>query len=152
VKVKSPLNWFGTWTRGGPGLNLLRLEENLSAVHLRLSHVLIESLPYHDFLDRYDREHTWFYIDPPYWDCESDYGKGLFGKPDFTRIATKMASMKGKATMSINGAPEIREIFKAFRMETVSTRYSVGQRVNADGDIKELLFHNFDAKTPKMWK
>jgi DNA adenine methylase len=29
--------------------------------------VTIECLPYADVIARYDRPHTFFYIDPPYW-------------------------------------------------------------------------------------
>ncbi|NJR20670.1 MAG: DNA adenine methylase [Hyphomonadaceae bacterium] len=31
------------------------------------------------FIPRYDRIATLFYLDPPYWGCEGDYGKNLFG-------------------------------------------------------------------------
>lgn len=54
-------------------LNLFRLEEYLSAAHLRLARVYIECLPYSDLISRYDRLDTFFYIDPPYWDCETYY-------------------------------------------------------------------------------
>jgi len=47
---------FGIVATGkGPRLNLLRIEEELSAAHLRLSRVIIEHLPWHDCIRRYDR-------------------------------------------------------------------------------------------------
>ncbi|SEJ50244.1 D12 class N6 adenine-specific DNA methyltransferase [Azotobacter beijerinckii] len=55
---------YGTATTTPPGLNLLRLEETLSAAHLRLSNVYIEHLPWQDCLRRYDREHTLFLHGP----------------------------------------------------------------------------------------
>jgi DNA adenine methylase len=57
---------FGTATTSGPRLNLLRIEEELSAAHLRLSQTTIEHLPWQACIDRYDRPHTLFYCDPPY--------------------------------------------------------------------------------------
>lgn len=48
---------YGTATTTPPGLNLLRLEESLSAAHLRLSNTYIEHLTWQDCIKRYDR-HT----------------------------------------------------------------------------------------------
>ncbi len=67
-------------TQRAPGFNLLRIEEDLSAAHLRLSRVQIERKPYQDFIRRYDKgEDVFFYLDPPYHGCEDYYGKGMFG-------------------------------------------------------------------------
>lgn len=64
----------GTATTTPPGLNLLRLEETLSASHLRLSSTFfIEHLSWQACIERYDRSHTLFYMDPPYWQTEG-YG------------------------------------------------------------------------------
>jgi DNA adenine methylase len=50
-----------------PRINLLRLEEDLSDVYFRLAGVTIENLPWQDFIKRYDRPGTFFYLDPPYF-------------------------------------------------------------------------------------
>ena len=63
---------FGTATTAPP-INLLRIEENLSAAHLRLTGVMIEQLPWLDCATRYDRPHSFLYMDPPYWQTEG-YG------------------------------------------------------------------------------
>ena len=64
---------FGTATTA-PAMNFLRIEEILSAAHLRLtSGPTVENLPWYDCLARYDRTHTFFYADPPYWETEG-YG------------------------------------------------------------------------------
>lgn len=132
---------FGTATTRPPKLNLLRIEEALSEAHLRLSKAYIENLPYADLIHRYDREHTFFYIDPPYWNCEDDYGKGIFNKKDFKVLALLISQLKGKALMSINDAPEIREIFCAFKIEEVVVRYSIGN--NSRPKVTELLISNY---------
>lgn len=60
-----------------PAINLLRIEENLSAAHMRLaSGTYIENLDWATCIDRYDRPHTLFYLDPPYWQTEG-YGVPL---------------------------------------------------------------------------
>lgn len=53
---------FGTATTG-PAINLLRIEENLSAAWQRLSGTYVESLPWLDCAERYDRAHTFHYVD-----------------------------------------------------------------------------------------
>lgn len=102
-----------------------RMESNLEAVHERLASVQIENLDYADFIARYDRKGTLFYIDPPYWDCEDDYGKGIFVKKDFEKLAEQLLSVKGKFILSINDTEKIREIFKDFKLEEVKTTYFV---------------------------
>ncbi len=58
---------FGISTTSGPGLNLLRIEENLSQAHLRLARVFVENMDWKAVMKRYDRPHTLHYLDPPYW-------------------------------------------------------------------------------------
>ena len=42
-------------------------QEDLSAAHLRLSRTYIESLDWATCIEKYDREHSLTYCDPPYW-------------------------------------------------------------------------------------
>lgn len=81
--------------------NLLRIEEDLSAAHLRLARVYVENRHYSYILEHYDRPDTFFYIDPPYWDCESYYGKGIFEKEDFLRLRDLLLNVKGKFLLSL---------------------------------------------------
>lgn len=139
ARVRGPT--FGIAATGAPRLNLLRMEEDLSEAHLRLSRVFIENRPYQDIIDRFDKPGTFFYVDPPYWDCENDYGKGLFSKEDFTALASQLGGIKGKFILSLNDRPQVREIFKGFRIESVKTRYSVG--AVRSKPVGEVLIRNF---------
>ena len=118
---------FGYGLTRPSGLNLLRIEEYLSAAHLRLARVYVECLPYSEVISRYDRPETFFYIDPPYFGCENDYGKGLFTRGDFALLAGQLAELKGKFLLSLNDRPEIRSIFSRFFLEEVTTTYSCGR-------------------------
>jgi len=116
---------FGVVVSGnGPRLNLLRIEEELSAAHLRLAQVVIEHLPWHDCIHRYDRPHTLFYLDPPYWQVHG-YGTD-FPFNEYERIADKMRTQQGKTILSINDHPDIRRIFGGFTMHPVQTTYCIG--------------------------
>lgn len=132
---------FGVANSSKPRLNLLRLEEDLSEAHLRLNRVYIENLPYDNLINRYDGQGTFFYIDPPYWNCESDYGKGLFNKDDFTLLRDQLLNCNGKWLVSINNVPQIRELFKGFEFKEVKTSYSINSDVNKQ--VTELLIANY---------
>lgn len=56
-----------------PGLNLLRIEETLSASHRQLSGAYIDKLDWQACRARYDLSHTYFYLDSSYWEAEG-YG------------------------------------------------------------------------------
>lgn len=115
---------FGYATTRYSRLNLLRIEEELSAAHIRLAQTYIECLNYDDIIKRYDKPHTFFYIDPPYWNCEKDYGKEIFAKADFLNLADILRNIQGKFLLSLNDVPEVREIFAKFRIEEVNVQYT----------------------------
>lgn len=132
---------FGYAPSSPPSFNLMRIEEDLSAAHLRLSQVYIENLPYADILKRYDRDYSLFYLDPPYWNSEDDYGVGLFSKEDFVKLADILDGVKGRFVLSINDTEPIREIFKQFSLVPVNTVYSLGKGNKTQA--KELVIKNF---------
>lgn len=102
-----------------------KLASAVYQLNQRLQGVYVECLPYQDFIIRYDRTETLFYLDPPYWNSENEYGKGKFSKADFDNLATLLKDIKGKFIMSLNDVPEIRAIFKDFYIKEVQTRYSM---------------------------
>ncbi|PCH69840.1 MAG: DNA methyltransferase [Rhodobacteraceae bacterium] len=123
-----------------PGrFNLTTLEPMLEDVHARLAGVVIECLGYSEFITRYDRPGALFYLDPPYWGCEDDYGKAMFGAEDFDRLADQLAGIQGKFLMSINDVPEIRVRFSRFDIEEVMTSYTVGKQTRSRKPRAELL-------------
>lgn len=132
---------FGTATTA-PTINLLRIEENLSAAHLRLGGVNIENLPWDTVVERYDRPHTFIYLDPPYWDTEG-YGVD-FGFEHYVRMAELMHQVKGKVMVSINDHPEIRRAFAGHHMLELSIKYSVGRAKGERKETGELVITNWD--------
>ena len=130
---------FGTSTTSVPGLNLLRIEQSLSDAHLRLAKVTVECLPWQDCIRRYDRPHTLFYCDPPYLGTQ---GYGVeFGLDQYEQLAQIMEGSNGRFLLSINDHPKIRQIFRAFKFEALSTTYSCSLSAVARAkERKELLF------------
>ena len=132
---------YGISATGAPRLNLLRIEEDLSEAHLRLARVFIENKPYDQVIQRFDKPGTLFYVDPPYWDCEGDYGEGLFSREDFGRLAGLLDGLKGRFILSLNDAPGVRETFANFHIEAVKTRYSISGAKKQEA--AEVLISNF---------
>ena len=124
---------FGVDTTGPARFNINRLGPILEEVHERLSGVVIERLPWDAFIDRYDHAGTLFYLDPPYFGCENDYGRNVFSRSDFVRIADKLGSIKGRFIVSLNDRPEVREVFSRFRICEVPLTYTI-----AGGDGKPV--------------
>lgn len=131
---------FGTSTTSAPRFNLLRIEEELSMAHLRLSRTLIEHLDWHKCIERYDRPHTLFYCDPPYWGTE---GYGVeFGLENYDHMAELARSIKGKMIISVNDIPEMRQAFNGLNIQTVDISYNLKVTGKAK-PRKELIIHNF---------
>lgn len=131
---------FGTATTSPPRLNLLRIEEDLSAAHLRLSQTYIEHLEWSECIRRYDRQHTLFYCDPPYWGTEG-YGVG-FGLEQYDRMAELARTIKGRMIISVNDIPEMHKAFAGLNITSVGINYTVGG-AGKGADRQELIIRNF---------
>jgi len=131
---------FGVFLERGARFNLTRLIPILEDIHERLSAVIIENLDWSDFIDRYDRENTLFYLDPPYFGGENYYGKDLFSRDQFSHLATRLERIKGKFIMSINNTPQIRELFAGFTIIEADVNYSCGS--NHNHKATELIISN----------
>ncbi|MWV33590.1 DNA adenine methylase [Klebsiella pneumoniae] len=131
---------FGTSTTSAPRFNLLRIEEELSMAHLRLSRTLIEHLDWHQCIERYDRPHTLFYCDPPYWGTE---GYGVeFGLENYDHMADLARRIKGKMIISVNDIPEMRQVFNGLNMQSVDISYNL-KVTGKPSPKKELVICNF---------
>jgi DNA adenine methylase len=136
---------FGTATTGQV-VNWPRIMESLSAAHQRLAGVTIEHLPWQKVIERYDRAHTFFYLDPPYWETEG-YGVD-FDIDQYHEMADLMRKVQGRVMVSINNHPEIRRIYAGFWMESLDICYSAGNsRVSERKSTGELVICNWDAST-----
>lgn len=118
--------------------NMTRLEPMLADINDRLAGVVIERLPWEVFIQRYDRSGMLFYLDPPYWGNENDYGKGVFGRGDFGRMAEVLSALKGHFILSLNAVPGVYETFSRFRIEDVDCQYSI-QGHGQQKSVKEVI-------------
>lgn len=132
---------FGTSTTGVPRLNLFTLQRLLEEAWIRLGQVMIECLDFRDLIPRYDREYTLFFLDPPYWKIDG-YAHN-FVEQDFLDLAEVLAGIKGRFLMTINDTPEVRDIFKRFRIEEVELKYSMSKKEGSRAQRRtELIIGN----------
>ena len=137
---------FGTSIVRPNSLNLAAVEEKLSATHKRLARATIEHLDACECIRKYDSPKTFFYIDPPYWNA--DFYAVSFAGEDFERLRDTLREVQGKFIVSLNDTPEIREIFGEFTIESIETKYSIGNTKTAastrNEERKEVLIHNLE--------
>jgi len=92
-----------------PNFNPARLPTVIAKAHERLQRVQIESLPYQEVLERYDRPTTCFYMDPPYW--RRKFTATI--SPTRTSYSSNSACTKSVAgfLLSLDDHPEVRRLF-----------------------------------------
>ncbi len=130
---------FGV-TMTGARFNLLKLAPQLEAIHERMAGVVIEQLPWRKFIERYDRPGMLFYLDPPYWGNEADYGANVFSREEFAEMAEVLSRIKGRFILSLNAAKEVYETFSALNIEEVDCTYSIG--AGSRKAVKEVIITN----------
>ncbi|MBB4465433.1 DNA adenine methylase [Rhizobium leguminosarum] len=128
---------FGLSMNGGR-FNLLKLAPQLEEIHERMAGVVIENLPWRRFIERYDRPAALFYLDPPYWGSEDDYGRAVFDRADFAEMADVLGQIQGRFILSLNAVQGVFETFSKFRIEEVDCTYSVGGGKSSK-EVKEVI-------------
>ncbi|ADX03014.1 DNA adenine methylase [Acinetobacter baumannii] len=131
---------FGTATTARP-VNLLRIEEQLSEAHLRLSGVTVEHLSWDACLLKYDRPHSFMYADPPYWKL-AGYGVD-FELDQYQKMAELMKTCKSKVMLSINDHEDMRAVFDGLNIAMTKIKYSVGNSGTGRDQKQELIITNY---------
>lgn len=132
---------FGVVLGAGARFDFTKIAPMIEAVHERLAGVIVERLPWSDFITRYDRPGTLFYLDPPYYGCETDYGRDMFRREEFEAMAQQLRHIRGRFILSLNDHAEVRRIFDGFTIEGEQVRYSVGGMANSK-EFGEVIISN----------
>ena len=88
--------------------------QDISQYKERLKHTTILNWNYQTVIKKYDTPRTLFYLDPPYEGSTS--GNYEHYDIDYTELENILSNLKGYFILSINDSPNIRKIFKAYRM------------------------------------
>ncbi|MDF2701001.1 MAG: adenine methylase, partial [Haloplasmataceae bacterium] len=115
----------------------------LSDIQNRLRSVVIENRDFEKIITTYDRESTLFYLDPPYYGTENYYKEVDFTIDDHERLKKALGNIKGKFILSYNDCPEIRELYKDYKIEAIKRKSNLTSRYsNADKEFSELVIVN----------
>lgn len=108
----------------------------------RLQNTYVENLDFTQIIEKYDREHTFFFCDPPYLDT-GGYGVE-FKEKEHMKLKESLTNIKGKFLLTINDHEKIRELYKDFNIKEVSVNYSISRSAEARKSYKELIITNYD--------
>jgi DNA adenine methylase len=127
----------------GSNYNPHRIPMVMHLAHERLLNVQLEFLPYQEILRKYDRQSTFFYLDPPYFGLP--YYKFNLTEKDYIELAGQLKRLKGKFLLSLNDRPEVRKIFAEFEIQDLKFAYSSQRR--AGKLYKEVVIANYTLPT-----
>lgn len=129
---------YGTTTRPSPQIFNT---DNLSNLKERLSNTYIENLGFEKIFDKYDRETTFFFADPPYFDTGGYAEK--FREQEQLILLEKLKNLKGKFLLTLNDHKKVRDWYKDFRIKEVQVAYSVSRDAASRKKYRELIITNF---------
>ena len=131
---------FGYGTTKIPNQKIF-LTEYLNEIKERLNNTYVENLYFEKIIDKYDRNHSFFFCDPPYIET-CGYGV-IFGEEEHRLLANKLKEINGKFLLTINDHPLARELYKEFNIKEVEVNYSLSRETKARGKYKELIITNY---------
>ena len=108
----------------------------LTDISARLQRVVIEHKDFDDLIRVYDRPGAVFYCDPPYWAAEKYYD-AAFSPADHGRLKCALNGIKGQFILSYNDCPEIRELYKDYRIQFADRPNNL-----SSGRYPELIISN----------
>lgn len=113
----------------------------LSKIKARLANTYVENLSFETVIEKYDRETTFFFADPPYFET-AGYGSE-FGENEHLLLLDKLKGIKGKFLLTINDHPKVQAWYRGFNVESVEVAYSVSRARKARKKYRELIITNY---------
>lgn len=106
----------------------------------RLKDVIIYNKNFRDVIDEFNYEDSFFYLDPPYENSNTQHYKHFNVKVEDVLDAVK--SIKGRFILSYNDSPKIRELFKDYTIEELVSTYMMNAKKGRQKKT-ELLIRNY---------
>lgn len=107
----------------------------------RLRNTYVENLSFEKIIDKYDREYTFFFADPPYYQTTGYDNE--FGEREHLLLRDKLINLKGKFLLTINDHKSTREWYKDFNIKKIEVTYSVSKEHKARKKYGELIITNY---------
>jgi DNA adenine methylase len=129
---------YGTNTKPSPHIFYKGV---LNELKDRLRNTFVENLSFEKVIEKYDRSHTFFFCDPPYFETTGYADE--FGEDKHLLLRDKLTNLKGKFLLTINDHEKVREWYRDFNFKEVEVKYSVCREQSARGQYKELIITNY---------
>lgn len=110
-----------------------------------MNNAIVENQDFETLIKHYDREDSFFYCDPPYYNSEYVYDEG-FAKENHQRLHNVLVNAKGKWLLSYNDCPEIRELYDGYSFYDFKRVHSMVQKYDPGKEFPELLIANYDLR------
>lgn len=141
---------------GGHGNRLIGalkyLRERIEPVYQRLQKVVIENMTWENCFDRYDREGSFMYIDPPYPENKCNYAHNMRGWSDHQRLADALKQSKCKWALSLYDNEQVRELYAGCNIIPLQAFSGMRVKKNSEDNKRtlnqELLITNYEARLP----
>ena len=108
----------------------------------RLKDVVVENKDFGELIAQYDREDTFFYCDPPYFNAECY--EVAFPKTDHIRLHDTLAQCKGLVMVSYNYCGFICDLYRDFYIFHTTRPNSMSQ--TAGSEYEEVVMTNYDPR------
>ncbi|MDA3732841.1 DNA adenine methylase [Niameybacter massiliensis] len=129
---------YGTTSKPAPQIYYQGVLGNIKE---RLRNTYVENKSFEDIIKRYDRPHSFFFCDPPYFET-AGYGNE-FGEQEHLLLRDTLSQIKGKFMVTINDHHKVREWYKDFNIEEVQVSYSIAKEQKARKEYGELIITNY---------
>ncbi|WP_338627716.1 DNA adenine methylase [Clostridium baratii] len=133
-------NHYGYGTTRKPSQHIF-YKDVLLDLKERLRNTYVENLSFEKIIDKYDKKHSFFFCDPPYFET-AGYGNE-FGEKEHLILRDKLKNIKGKFLVTINDHPKVREWYKDFNIKEVEVHYSISRELEARKNYRELIITNY---------
>jgi DNA adenine methylase len=112
----------------------------------RLKGVTIENMSFSKLIPLYDKEDSFFYIDPPYVATEGYYkNTGGFEIEKHEELADLLSNTKSKFLLSYNDCQLVRELYRGFNIRTTKKiEYTLGKNMHGKNkSVREVFITNY---------
>jgi DNA adenine methylase len=143
-------------TDGGHGNRLIgaleTLRQRLEPIHKRLSTVIIENLDWRPCIDRYDREGSLMYLDPPYPENGVNYFHNMREWRDHEALAGRLSQTKCRWILSSYNTGEVHELFAGYCFSYVSSASGMKAKKHEKERVtnEEVLITNYDPESTRV--
>lgn len=134
---KGTVYGYGTNTKPSPKI----FDYDLNILKKRLRGTYVENLSFEKIFEKYDREYSFFFCDPPYY--ETDGYANVFKEEEQLKLLNMVKNIRGKFLITLNDHPKVREWYKQFNFKEVEVSYSVSKNAAGRKKYKELIITNF---------